>query len=706
MQRKTNRLSAEKSPYLRQHASNPVDWFPWGTDAFGKARAENKPIFLSVGYSTCHWCHVMAHESFEDAGIAALLNERFVCIKVDREERPDLDRVYMAYVQRATGSGGWPLSVWLTPELTPFMGGTYFPPEDRWGRVGFGTVLERIAEAWATERPRIEAAAAAVLEALREEENILLSGASGGINPDATERAVRFFAAGYDRRYGGFGDAPKFPRPGVPDLLLRQAASTPAKAVLQPMVLHTLRAMARGGIYDQLGGGFHRYAVDERWHVPHFEKMLYDQAQLVTTYLEAYQQTGERFCARIAGETLDYILRDLGGPEGELLAAEDADSRCPDRSGESVEGAFYVWTRDALVQCLGEAAAAVFCARYGVEPGGNVRDDPQGEFAGRNVLYVACDTPDVAERVGWPVGDVRNTLAQCRAALLSARAERPRPARDSKVITAWNGLAISAFARADQVLERRDFGVAARRAADFLRSRLYASDRGHLWRRWCDGEAAVEAGLDDHACLIRGLLDLYETLFDPADLDWAIALQEQQDRRFWDADGGGYFATSGSDPSVLLRLKDVHDGAEPSGNSLAVMNLLRLHGLTGNPAYRDRAERTLAAFAAAVNRAPHALPVLLAAFEASRSRWLTVVIVGARHDPSVQALLRAVRAPFRPDKSVLWVDGQGGGPVRAAPFAASLPPVDQRATAYVCEGTACRTPTTDAGELEQVLRSR
>jgi len=609
----TNRLISEKSPYLLQHAHNPVDWYPWGDEAFAKARRENKPIFLSVGYSTCHWCHVMAHESFESAAVAKILNVHFVPVKVDREERPDVDRVYMTYVQATTGGGGWPMSVWLTPDLKPFFGGTYFPPTDKWGRPGFPTILRRIADAWRNDQKTVIASAESALDYLRGATAMDKAG-TAALDAACFDEAYARIRASYDAECGGFGGAPKFPRPVVPDFLLRYYIRTQEKAALD-MVLVTLRKMAEGGMYDHLGSGFHRYSVDARWHVPHFEKMLYDQAQLVNTYLRAYQLTRDPFHARIARETLDYVLRDMTGPDGQFYSAEDADSDIPCQPGQHAEGAFYVWTQAEVEALLPGMDGQLFAYRYGVVPDGNVQEDPHGEFTGKNVLYLAQTLEATAAQFALTATEAEALLAAARRKLFEARKGRPRPHRDDKSITAWNGLMISAFARAYQVLGEAAYLAAARRAAAFIRQNLVDGKTGGLWRRYRDGEAAIAGYADDYAFLIQGLIDLYEAGLDVDLLTWAVALQTRMDNDFRDAEQGGYFSTTGTDQTVLMRMKEEYDGAEPSPNSIAVMNLLRLAQMTEKAAYAEKAEETLRAFGADPQRLSQTMPAMLSALD-------------------------------------------------------------------------------------------
>lgn len=704
----TNRLIHEKSPYLLQHAHNPVDWYPWGDEAFEKARREKKPIFLSVGYSTCHWCHVMAHESFENDEIATILNAHFVAIKVDREERPDIDRVYMTYVQAVTGSGGWPMSVWLTPDLKPFVGGTYYPPEDRWGRPGFKNVLRRIEEAWATDRETLIASADNAIEQLRQ--------ASAGSRDAGTEpeqalldAGYRQIKAAYDPRHGGFGGAPKFPRPVTLNFLLRYHARTGARDALD-MSLSTLRKMADGGMHDQLGGGFHRYSVDEFWHVPHFEKMLYDQAQLACAYLDAFQTTRDTFCADVARDILDYVLRDMTGKDGQFYSAEDADSPLPDKPAEHAEGAFYVWKQQDIVAALGKAAAEVFAYHYGVEPKGNAPEgsDPHGEFQGENILIVRHTFEETARRFDLSPDASRESLAEARRKLLAVREQRPRPHLDDKTLTAWNGLMISAFARAAQILDEPRYLVAARKAAAFIAAQLTDRTTGSLLRRYRAGETVIEAFADDYACLIQGLLDLYEASFDVNWLTWAIDLQKKQDALFWDEKDGGYFSASGNDPSVLLRVKEDYDGAEPSPNSVATLNLLRLAQMTDHAEFRDRAEALFAGVGRRLQSAPSAMPQMLVAFEFHLGKPMQIVIAGNPDAPDTRGMIRAVHERFIPNKILLVADGGAGQKTLALhnAFMAGVTRIDGKATAYVCENYVCRLPATDLATMTSLLGTR
>ncbi len=705
----TNRLADEKSPYLLQHAHNPVDWYPWGEEAFEKARRENKPIFLSIGYSTCHWCHVMERESFESEEIAGLLNRDYVPIKVDREERPDVDRIYMTFVQATTGGGGWPMSVWLTPERQPFFGGTYFPPETRWGHPGFGSILTQIAEAWRQDREKIEESARDVVSQLEKQVAVEpgITGAGGGIiDPRNQESGFFVFRRTFDSQLGGFGGAPKFPRPSVFNFLLRYYARTKNREALD-MVLLTLREMAKGGMNDQLGGGFHRYSVDERWFVPHFEKMLYDQAQLAISYLDAYQITGDPQYANTARRTLDYVLRDMTGPEGGFYSAEDADSVInPEEPAVKGEGAFYIWSADEIRDLVGQPAADWFCHRYGAADGGNVANDPHNEFTGRNILYQAASAEETAEVFGRPVEEVREGLKDAEKILLEARSRRVRPHLDDKILTAWNGLMISALARAGAVLEEPRYSHAARRAAEFIIGKLYDAASGMLLRRYREGDAAIHGFLDDYAMFAQALLDLYEAQFDFRHLDLAVKLTEKQRELFEDARDGGFFSSSAGDASLVMRVKEDYDGAEPSGNSVALMNLWRLAEMTNRSDFREAAQRLLAAFAPRLTAAAVALPQMLAACEFELSGPRQIVLAGQRDSEGMQALLKVLHTKWVPNGVVLLVDSEETRERLAAgiPSIAAMRAIDGYASAYVCRNYTCQLPVAEPDRFAELIQ--
>jgi Highly conserved protein containing a thioredoxin domain len=684
----SNRLSQSTSPYLLQHAENPVDWYPWGEEAFEKARREEKPVFLSIGYSTCHWCHVMAHESFENPDVAAVLNEYFVSIKVDREERPDIDRLYMAFVQATTGSGGWPMSVWLTPDAQPFFGGTYFPPTSRHGRTGFITVLERIAEVWARERQRVVAQGAQVIEALREGSTPPPSGMTPGVA--AIDAGLAAFASAYDAERGGFGGGPKFPRPAVFDFLFRIERSADARE----MALNTLRKMAAGGIRDHVGGGFHRYAVDGKWHVPHFEKMLYDQAQLVCSFVDAWKISGDPALAEIARETLGYVSRCLTHPAGGFFSAEDADSLYEEGRPEHGEGAFYVWTMQQITDALGGDRAAVFCRHYGVEPNGNVdpASDPQGELAGRNVLFQRESVAETAVALGLSDEDVRDALAECRTLLAVGREKRPRPHLDDKILTAWNGLMISAFARAGAALGDGGYVEAAIRAANFVRTELRDKDTGRLLRSWRDGAAAAIGGFaEDYAFFVQALLDLHEATLDSAWLDLAIELQRLQDELFFDEAAGCYLGSAAGDSLVPVRMRDDYDGAEPSANAITALNLLRLGRMFHDDAFTARAARVIESFAQILEGMPSAVPKMLCALDMHHSPSSQAVVAGDPRNADTAALLRALHRLFAPNRVILAAGATEG--------TLGMTEVDGRAAVYLCENFTCKAPVTDPSNL-------
>jgi uncharacterized protein YyaL (SSP411 family) len=683
-----NRLIHEKSPYLLQHAHNPVDWYPWGEAAFTRAQAESKPIFLSIGYSTCHWCHVMERESFENPTIAAVMNRDFVCIKVDREERPDVDRIYMTYVQATTGSGGWPMSVWLTPELRPFVGGTYFPPENRYGRAGFPLLLERIAESWKKDRERIEESSRNVLAQLQEH----VANAPGTMDTRALESAFNYWRRSFDSHLGGFGQAPKFPRPVTHNFLLRYWASTRNQEALD-MVLATLRAMAKGGMNDQLGGGFHRYSVDEYWFVPHFEKMLYDQAQLAVSYLEAFAITGDKLYANVVRQILDYVLRDMTHPEGGFYSAEDADSVIdPAHPHEKGEGAFYIWTQAEIEALAGAQAAKWFCYRYGVEPDGNVRNDPHAEFTHRNILFEAHSIEETAHHFGANPATVETALRTASAALLAARSTRVRPHLDDKVLAGWNGLMISAFAQAGVVLSEPRYTEAAHRAAAFISGKMLCE--GVLYRRFREGEVVIPGFLDDYACFVQALIDLYETSLDSRHLQLAVQLANKMIELFEDPDSGGFFSTSGGDRSLVMRIKDDYDGAEPSGNSIAALDLLRLASLTGNNAFRAAADRTLAAFARKMSDQPAGLPQMLVAWQWAAGKPMQVILAG--EPAAARDFADAVNRRFLPNRTIALAPDAGS-------CASAMTPIDGRTTAYLCENYACRLPINDLEKFREQL---
>ena len=703
-----NRLADEQSPYLLQHANNPVDWYPWGDAAFEAARASGQPIFLSIGYATCHWCHVMERESFESHGVAKVLNDHFIAIKVDREERPDVDRVYMTFVQATTGSGGWPMSVWLTPDLQPFFGGTYYPPTSQWGRPGFVDVLTEINRAWRDDRLNVVKSAAEIVTRLQQ----LARGQDDRRIPDAAVLTSTFqqFAQTFDARRGGFGDAPKFPRPSELLFLLREYART-GETAAREMVVQTLRSMALGGMRDHLGGGFHRYSVDGNWRVPHFEKMLYDQAQLVLAYLEASQASDDPFFAQVAEDTLQYVQRDMTDAGGGFYSAEDADSIPPGQEHvpgtHKMEGAFYIWGQDEVRAALGEDSL-VFEGRYGVLPNGNAPFDPQQEFVNKNLLHTAQSIADLARASGKTPVDIAEILLRARTVLFAVRNRRPRPQLDDKVLTAWNGLMIAAFARAARVINGADpVGVAngdsasrylasAVSAATFIKRVMWDEASGRLLRRYRAGDAAIEGYAEDYAYLILGVLELFQATGRAEWLAWARTLQARQDALFWDGDRGGWFSTTGADPSVLLRMKEDYDGAEPSPSSVSALNTWTLAHLTGEASYSERSAAALASFGGRLSDQGRAVPLMAAALSASVAGSEQVVIVGRRDAVDTQTMWRAANTRYRPFTVMVLVD-----PAEQAALAihmrwvGEMRMIDDQATAYVCRDFACAAPTTD-----------
>ncbi len=700
--RYTNRLVRAKSPYLLLHAHNPVDWYPWGIEAFEKARKENKPIFLSIGYFTCHWCHVMEKESYSDPSVAAMLNQYFVSIKVDREERPDIDRLYIAYVEATTGSAGWPLNVMLTPDRKPFFGSTYFPPDQ------LKSLLQNVADAWSKQHDSITQTAGRAAQQLIE----IVSKqppATGDLQPAILDQAYKQIASTYDATNRGFGGAPKFPRPVTLCFLLRYYARTGQGEALD-MTLNTLRAMERGGIHDQLGGGFHRYSTGATWLVPHFEKMLYDQAQLSIVYTEAYQITHDRFYADTTRDILDFALREIQQPRGGFASAKDADSQIAPGNAEASEGIFYIWTAKEIESVLGEKDAAVFEFAYGVEPGGNVpaHQDVRGELKGKNVLYEAHSTDETAKKFGLTVEQTAEKLTAGRKALFDARARRPQPPLDDKIVTAWNGMMISALARASQALEEPRYLQRAQSTAKFLETHLYDSKTGKLWRSYRAGGPSVDGFLDDYTDLISGLLDVYQAGFDVHWLKWAVSLQEKQDQLFGDPQEGGFFDAGSSDPSLLTRTREAYDGAEPSPNSTAAMNLLRLAQFTDRTEWRDRAHKTISAFAARLQSDPEAVPALASALDFRLAQTKQVLIAGDPTSQDTRELLRQVNTRFLPNKILLLADcGPGQQQLaRWLPFVAGAHRMKNHATAYVCENYVCKLPTGDPQVMARLLDNR
>lgn len=677
-----NRLANETSPYLLQHRDNPVNWYPWTDEALARARDEDRPILLSIGYSACHWCHVMAHESFEDQEIADLMNDLFVNIKVDREERPDLDGIYMESVQALTGHGGWPMTVFLTPTGEPFFGGTYFPPEPRQGMPGFKDVLRGVASAYRERRGDVEHNAALLRDRLRAA--MQFPATPGELDADVARRATRGLVQQIDRMHGGFGSAPKFPQPMALDFLLRRYVRDRDASALEAAEL-SLEKMARGGIYDQLGGGFHRYSVDERWLVPHFEKMLYDNALLVPVYLHAFQITGKELYRRIVVETLNWVTREMTDPGGGFYATLDADS-------EGHEGKFYVWSIDELRALLGEEDGRLVAAYFDATERGN--------FEGANILHLPRDIDVVAHRTGVGIERLGEALDRAREQLLEARERRVRPGRDEKILTAWNGLMIRAFAEAGAILERDDYRGMAEQAATYLLSMRFPD--GRLPRASTGGEARLNGYLEDYAFLADGLLALYETTFAPRwleELRWVVRIMVEQ---FWDPVDGGFFDTGRAHEQLITRPKSVLDNAIPAGNSVAVDVLQRLGALDALPDYSDRATRILRALQAPMSQHPTAFGRLLSAFDFAAAPPREVALAGRATAPDMVALLRVIRAKFRPTLVLALCDPDQPDQTLPA-LLQGRDTLDGRATAYVCERRACKLPVTTPEELAALL---
>ena len=657
-----NFLSKEKSPYLLQHADNPVLWYPWGEQALAKARLENKPILLSIGYSTCHWCHVMAHESFEDEGIAAYLNAHFVSIKVDREERPDLDHIYMSAVTAITGQGGWPLTVFLTPHAKPFYGGTYFPPVAKWGSPGFMDLLKSISDAWASNQAQMLASSEEITRLLR---NAIPPAAQGGIDQEILAQAYKQMFSQFDRQYGGFGGSPKFPMGHNLSLLLRYYKRS-GQAEALGIVEQTLTAMAQGGIYDHLGGGFHRYSTDREWQVPHFEKMLYDQALLVMAYTECYQVTGNILYAEIVQETLDYVLRDMTDPQGGFYCAEDADS-------EGREGAFYVWTEKEIVEVLGQDEAEPFIRRFGVKSNGNVTHDPHGEFTHCNILFTTGQSAVEADG-----------LEAAKKKLFDRRILRPRPHLDDKILTDWNGLMIAAFAFAGCVFGKDNYVRAAVSAADFILKHLNHGDQ--LLHRWRQGEASIDGMLEDHAFLALGLTQVYEATFEESYLKEAYSLADQMIARFSDKVNGGFFMTPSTAEDLIIRPQEVYDGAQPSGNSVAAYVCVKLYYFSHKEEYRAQSEAVFKRFMGSVERAPQAHTFFITALDLYLTPPVDICLSGSLPNKSIIAnLQKVVYKHFIPGKVVRRESG------------------DEEWSIRVCRDRACLPGTQELSQLEQSI---
>ena len=685
---KHNHLIHEKSPYLLQHAENPVDWYAWGEAAFQRAKAEDKPIFLSIGYATCHWCHVMAHESFEDGEVAGLLNQSFVSIKVDREERPDVDQIYMSVCQALTGQGGWPLSIFMTPEGNPFFAGTYFPKSGRMGLMGFTDLLQRIATLWREDREKILQSSGEIRQALQREDHRAF--AEPSLDLGVLKKGYAQLERTFDEKWGGFGSAPKFPTPHHLTFLLRwfRRSGDPQAG---KMVEKTLDSMRQGGIFDQLGLGFHRYSVDERWLIPHFEKMLYDQALLAMAYVEAGQALGKKECLVVAREIFAYVLRDMTSSEGGFYSAEDADS-------EGHEGRFYAWKTEEVKKHLGKEEGDLFCRFYGISPEGNFED-------GASILHIPQPLPAFAQREKMPEEELEAVLRRGREKLYPVREKRVHPLKDDKILTSWNGLMIAALAKGAQAMQDPAFSGVAGRAADFILGQM-RTPQGRLYRRYREGEVAIPGFLEDYAFLVWGLIELYEATFQVRYLEEAVHLNQMMIEYFWDEERGGFYFSGRENETLITRPKELYDGATPSGNSVAALNLLRLARMTGKTDLENKTERLLGAFAAAAAEAPMAFTQFLNFLDFYLGPSQEIVLAGDPNWETSRAMGAEIQRRFLPNKVLLFrPEGEAGKRLASlCPFVEGMHATGQKATAYLCEGYACKTPLTDPTALLSSLR--
>lgn len=693
---KPNRLIKEKSPYLLQHAHNPVDWYPWGEEAFEKARRENKPVFLSIGYSTCHWCHVMEAESFSDTQVASLMNDAFVSIKVDREERPDIDNVYMNVSVLMTGSGGWPLTIIMTPDKRPFFVATYIPKDGRFGQAGLLDLIPRVKEAWATQHERILQSATQITSALQQK-----TSNSSGADPDTStlQAAYQQLKSRFDERYGGFGQSQKFPTPHNFLFLLRYWKRTGDAKALE-MVERTLQAMRRGGMYDHVGFGFHRYSTEPTWLVPHFEKMLYDQALLAMAYTEAFQATGKEEYEKTAREIFTYVLRDMTSASGGFYSAEDADS-------EGEEGKFYLWSEKEIRQALGKEDADLFVKVFGVQSGGNFTEQSTGNKPGTNILYLSKPLRETAADLKLPEQQLRNRLELSRQKLFAVREKRIHPGKDDKILVDWNGLMIAALAKGAQAFNEPKYLEAAMRAADFIQRNVRTSD-GRLLHRYRDGQANIKAHAEDYAFLIWGLLELHEATFQINYLRAALDLNNELLKHFWDANRGGFYFSADDGEALLVRSKEIYDGAIPSGNSVAMLNLLRLGRITANTDFEQKAAAIGRAFSGEIKSSPSASTQLMVALDFGIGPSYEVVIAGGSQAEDTRAMLNALRIRFIPNKVVLLKPTDQKEPeiTRLAAFTKYQSSRDGKATAYVCLNYNCKLPTTEINKMLDLLAGK
>jgi len=683
VQHKSNHLANETSPYLLQHADNPVDWYPWGEEALDRAKSEDKPILLSIGYAACHWCHVMEHESFEDPETARLMNDLFICIKVDREERPDIDQIYMKFVQMTTGSGGWPLNVFLTPDQEPFYGGTYFPPDDRYGRPSWTKALQSANKFYRENKQKLKENIDIIKEEFKKSQE------EGGLSdipePKIMQSSAQQLASLYDPRFGGIGRAPKFPAVYPLSLFLRNFYVTGSREYLD-MVTHTLDRMAKGGIYDQIGGGFARYSVDEKWLVPHFEKMLYDNAQLVPLYLDAYMLSDNKYFKEIAEGILTFVMRELLSPDGGFYSSLDADS-------EGVEGKFYVWEKSEIDALLGDNESKVFCDYYDVTEKGNFED--------KNILHIQTDLQTSAARFNLTVDEVKDILKESRVILLEARSKRVRPGLDDKILTSWNGLMLTAFARMYQVDRNDVYKKVIEKNINFIKSNLFSN--GHLLRTYNKGKAKYHAYLDDYAFLIQGLLDAYEAVFDVEYLEWAHELSEYANQNFWDDDKYGYFYTSSEQKELIERMKDEHDASLPSGTAIMMMNLLRFYSLTESGEFISMAEQILKKYGKRMESNPYGYASYLLGFDFYTQKPKEIVLV-LPQDSDAQKYYDTIFKTYLPNKVVIALKEDQTASTLSASLLQGKIPIDGKITAYVCHNFACSQPVFTTDDLANLLK--
>lgn len=689
-----NRLIHEKSPYLLQHAYNPVDWYPWGEEAFRRAKEDNKPIFLSIGYSTCHWCHVMAHESFENPEVARLMNEVFISIKVDREERPDLDNIFMSVCQMMTGSGGWPLTIIMTPDKNPFFATTYIPKKTRLGRVGLMELIPRLKKLWKTQHDELISRANQITMAIKQQISEYVS--IEELDETTLKFAYAHLAMRFDNVYGGFSSAPKFPTPHNLLFLLRYWKRTGKEKALE-MVERTLEAIQFGGIKDHIGFGFHRYSTDNRWILPHFEKMLYDQALLGMTYTEAYQATGKEKYAKTAHEIFTYVLRDMTSEEGGFYSAEDADS-------EGEEGKFYLWTKNEIKNVLDREESDLVFEIFNIEEDGNFYEEATGKKKGKNILHLTESLKEFSSSRKIPEKELQKRMEEVRKKLYNYREGRIHPDKDDKILTDWNGLMIAALAKGARTLDERQYGEAAKRAADFILKNMRTSD-GRLLHRYRDGQATIQAHVDDYAFLIWGLLELYEANFQVGYLRAIIELNKDLIDHYWDEDKGGFYFIADDAEEILVRQKSIYDGAVPSGNSVAMLDLLRLGRITANPDYEEKAAQIARTFSMNIKRSPSLHTQFMVAMDFWIGPSYEIVIIGNSRAKDTKEMLEALRKHFIPNKVVILKAAKSKSPeiIRIAEFTKYQTSIDGKATAYVCADYKCKMPTTDVSKMLELL---